>query len=149
MGGALMAFGNRVEDSFARLVQGKEAPNAIVWGEFDRLALVRLPIVTTDEDGRVVGSPTIEFRLPDGSALPHLLLAGAALSMILGRQTEDLDRLLEGSTSTRGHGMEEAARIPRNQAEVADAITYYRSTFETNGTFPSGLLDRIVDRLRG
>ncbi len=149
MGGALMAFGNRVEDSFARLVQGKEAPNAIVWGEFDRLALVRLPIVTTDKDGRVVGSPTIEFRLPDGSALPHLLLAGAALSMILGRQTEDLDRLLEGSTSTRGHGMEEAARIPRNQAEVADAITYCRSTFEANGTFPPGLLDRIVDRLRG
>jgi glutamine synthetase len=52
LGEALMAFGNRVEDSFARLVQGKEAPNTIVWGEFDRNALVRLPVVATGYDPR-------------------------------------------------------------------------------------------------
>ncbi len=148
MGGALMAFGNRVEDSFARLAQGKEAPNAIIWGEFDRLALIRLPVVTTGEDGRVVGSPTIEFRLPDGSALPHLLLAGAALSMILGRETDDLDHLLRRTTSARPQAIEEGARIPRNFAEVADAITACRTAFEADGTFPAGLIDMIIDRLR-
>ena len=30
LGGALMAFGNRVDGSFARLVKGKEAPKTIV-----------------------------------------------------------------------------------------------------------------------
>ncbi len=82
MGGALMAFGNRTEGSLIRLTQAKEAPNAIVWGEFDRSALVRLPIVARTEDGRPVSPPTIEFRLPDGSAHPHLLLAGVAQVMV-------------------------------------------------------------------
>ncbi len=80
-----MAFGNRVEDSFARLNQAKEAPNRISWGEFDRNALVRLPITATDQTGRQVTMPTIEFRLPDGSALPHLLMAGVAVAMLEGR----------------------------------------------------------------
>ena len=59
----------------------KMAPHAIVWGEYDRSALVRLPMNATTEDGRVVSPPTIEFRLPDGSAHPHLVLAGAAQAM--------------------------------------------------------------------
>ena len=149
MGGALMAFGNRVNDSFVRLKQGKEAPNAIVWGEFDRLALIRLPVVTMDDDGCIVGSPTIEFRLPDGSVLPHLLLAGAALAMLYGRDTVGLDDLLERtSTAFRGEPSEDPPREPRNFVEIADAIASYRGTLELGGTFPDGLIDLIVARLK-
>jgi glutamine synthetase len=149
MGGALMAFGNRVADSFVRLKQGKEAPNAIVWGEFDRLALIRLPVVNMDEHGRIVGSPTIEFRLPDGSALPHSLLAGAALAMVRGRDTVDLEDLLDRtSTSFTGEQSDESPRVPLNFVEVADAIEYYRGTLELGGTFPPGLIDLIVARLK-
>ena len=149
MGGALMAFGNRVDDSFARLKQGKEAPNAIVWGEFDRLALVRLPVVTKDADGRLVGSRTIEFRLPDGSALPHLLLAGAALAMVRGRDTPDLDDLLrQTSTSYRGERTGIVPRVPRHFPEVAEAIVKYRDTLELGGTFPPELIDLVVAQLQ-
>jgi glutamine synthetase len=149
LGEALMAFGNRVEDSFARLVQGKEAPSTIVWGEFDRDALIRLPVVATDAEGRVVTPPTIEFRLADGSALPHLLLAGSALAMIRGRDTADLGDLLQRTFSGGAAGVSEAAaKVPRNFGEVADALARNRTTLELGGAFPVGMIDRVIARLK-
>ena len=73
---ALMAFGNRTPNSFVRLTQAKEAPDRVTWGRHDRTALIRIPIVSRDEEGRPAAAETVEFRLPDGSAHPHLLLAG-------------------------------------------------------------------------
>ncbi len=149
MGGALMAFGNRVEGSFARLLQAKEAPNSIAWGDFDRSALIRLPVVPTDASGRTVGTPTIEFRLPDGSALPHLLMAGAVLAMIHGRETKELGPLLD-RTSTKAGGKEAsaAARVPRSFEEVADALAQYRETLARGGVFPTGFIDALADQMR-
>jgi glutamine synthetase len=149
MGGALMAFGNRVEGSFARLLQAKEAPNSIVWGDFDRSALVRLPVVPTDASGRTVGKPTVEFRLPDGSALPHLLMAGAALAMVLGHDTEDLDTLLERTSSTKKGAETVAAPVPRSFDEVADAVFSYRDALMSGGVFPEGYVDALVERMKG
>lgn len=150
LGGALMAFGNRVEGSFLRIRQAKEAPSTIVWGDYDRLALIRLPVVTTDETGRVVTPATVEFRLPDGSALPHLLLAGAALAMIHGRDTEELDDLLRRTSAVQARAGKagRAERVPRDFYEVADALARHRDTLELGGTFPSTLLDQFVEALR-
>ena len=133
-----------------RLKQAKEAPNAIVWGEFNRSALVRLPIVHQDASGRVIGTPTIEFRLPDGSALPHLLLAGAAIASLHGRATDDLDALLEQTAATYdGDSDGIRRRVPRNPEEVADALAGFRETLERGGVFPSGLIERVEKRLKG
>ena len=90
-----MAFGNRTPNSFVRLTQAKEAPSTVTWGRYNRKALIRLPIVATDEEGRSVSAETVEFRLPDGSAHPHLLLAGIAQAMVAARDFDDLDSLLE------------------------------------------------------
>lgn len=147
LGGALMAFGNRVESSFARLAQAKEAPSAIVWGEYDRDALIRLPIVARDESGRVVTEPTVEFRLPDGSALPHLLLAGAALAMIQGRETRNLRELLRRTISSRGAD-DEAEPVPRSFRDVAEALQRQRSALERGNVFPASLLGALIHRLR-
>jgi glutamine synthetase len=149
MGEALMAFGNRSPDSFIRVSQAKEAPSGIFWGEYDRNALIRLPITSTDEAGRELTVPTIEFRLPDGSALPHLLMAGAALAMIHGRDARDLDDLLRRTSAAQvtapGGSI---APVPGSFPEVADALTRHRETLERDGTFPTTLLDRIIARLR-
>lgn len=147
LGGALMAFGNRVESSFGRLDQAKEAPSAIVWGEYDRNALIRLPIVARDESGRVVTQPTVEFRLPDGSALPHLLLAGAALAMIRGRETGNLGELLGRTFSSRAADSEVEA-VPRSFRDVAEALERQRSALERGDAFPSSLLGAFIHRLR-
>ena len=148
-GAALMAFGNRTEGSLIRLTQAKEAPNAIVWGEFDRTALVRLPIVATTEDGRPVSPPTIEFRLPDGSAHPHLLLAAVAQAMVEARSASDIAALLERTSVTalrRGAGA--ATAVPTRFLEVAEALQEHRAALEADGVFPQVLLDRLIERLR-
>lgn len=145
-GGALMAFGNRLPSSFTRVRQGREAPHAIVWGDRDRSALVRLPMVATTEEGRQVAPATIEFRLPDGSAHPHLVLAGAAQAMLCGRQTPDLDDLLERTRAGRGG---QAVRVPRSFPEVAAALVEHRASLEAGAVFPHSLLDRTITRLEG
>lgn len=135
VGGALMAFGNRVEGSFVRLTQGKEAPNTVVWGDCDRKALVRLPLVPTRASGAAIAVPTVELRLPDGSAHPHLLLAGIAQALVLGRETPQLDALLDG-TRSGGAG----APVPRSFAEVRDALSHHEDVFTAGGVFPPHVL---------
>ena len=150
MAGALMAFGNTEPGSFDRLSQGKEAPTNITWGRFSRDALIRLPIQAHDAEGKAVTPPTVEFRLPDGSAHPHLLLAGAAQAMLLGRGMELLDDLLDKTRIERAREEPESAgSVPANFAQVADAVEESRGSLESNGVFPAGLIDRLIARLRG
>ncbi len=145
MGGALMAFGNRGKGSFLRLRQGKEAPSAVVWGRFDRQALIRLPITAFTDGGRPVAPPTIEFRLPDGSAHPHLLLAGIAQALVLGRETEDLDDLLKRTASgSEAARKGSAPAVPRSAAQTASALAHHRAALEAGGVFPPGLIDQTL-----
>ncbi len=148
LGAALMAFGNRAQGSLTRLTQAKEAPNRITWGEYDRSALIRLPAQARDKSGASVSPETVEFRLPDGSAFPHLLLAGAALATIRGARTDGLDDLLEAtSAATVKEGGGRAASVPWSFREVAMAVAEHRGTFEADGVFPAPLLDRLVTDL--
>ena len=149
MGGALMAFGNRADTSFLRLSQGKEAPRAISWGSYDRKALIRLPIVPRNAEGRQIAPETIEFRLPDGSAHPYLLLAGIAQAMLLGRETADLDLLLEETSASRAADEgRRATPVPRDANEIAEALAARRGVLEAGGVFPPELIDGVLARLR-
>ena len=134
-GDALMAFGNRVPSSFTRVRQGREAPHAIVWGEFDRSALVRLPMLATTEDGRAVAPPDIEFRLPDGSAHPHLVLAGVAQAMCeaAGEPRRISTPCSSARNARRGAG---GRPVPHDFPAVADALERERAVLEAGGVFP-------------
>jgi glutamine synthetase len=148
-GGALMAFGNRVPGSFLRLRQGKESPTSVAWGEFDRHALIRLPIVASAPDGRQVSAPTIEFRLPDGSAHPYLLLAGVAQALVESRALPGAEALLERTTAAhvREHPGD-GARIPQGAREIATALDATRPVLEAGGVFPARYLDLLTGALR-
>ena len=147
-GAALMAFGNRSRDSFVRLGQAKEAPNAVTWGRYNRRALVRIPIVPTDREGQPTSPATIEFRLPDGSAHPHLLLAGIAQAFVAGRGMTDLDNRIERTAVTaEGHAALDN-RVPLTFSEVADALAACRPVLEAGGVFTPNLLDRVIALLR-
>jgi len=143
LGGALMAFGNTEPSSFVRLTQGKEAPSTVTWGRFNRKVLIRLPVVARDPEGRVVTPPTIEFRLPDGSAQPHLLLAGIAQGLVLGSRDEKLDSLLEETRAGMGQGAQRAEPVPRDFDEVALLLDRHRGDLEAGGVFPSNVVDRF------
>jgi len=151
-GSTLMAFGNRHPGSFVRLSQAKEAPTAVTWGAFDRHALVRLPLTAKTAEGRVVSPPTIEFRLPDGSAHPHLLLAGVAQAMLAGRSTPELEVLLARTASskvkTKSGSATESSRLPASFREIADLLASHRAVWEEGNVFPSSLIDQFLTVLR-
>lgn len=144
---ALMAFGNRTANSFVRLSQAREAPNRVTWGRFNRKALIRLPIVPRDAENRPVTAETVEFRLPDGSAHPHLLLAGIAQAAVAGHALPRIaiDPILERAAAT-GPALD-AVPVPRSFAEVAEALTTARPTLEAGTVFPPHILDRVIDGL--
>lgn len=146
MAGALMAFGNRTRGSFDRLLGGREVPVAVGWGVSDRRALVRVPIQPSTPDGRRTSAPTIELRLPDGSAQPHLLLGAAAAAMVAGRRTEGLAAIL---AATRSDAPEPGPfRIPMSPRGVAEALEASRATLVADGIFPAELVDRVAASLR-
>ena len=94
---------------------------------------------------RSVSPETIEFRLSDGSAHPHLLLAGIAQAMIAGKEIEDIDALLE---QTSVHAQKATAlSVPRSFSEVADELRERRASFEAAGIFPAHVMDRVIDAL--
>lgn len=150
-GSSLMAFGNRVPASFQRLSHGREVPRAITWGCFDRQALVRLPVVPGDDDGQSVVPATVEFRLPDGSVHPHLLLAGVAQAMLAARAEADIDAVLErsrGAATVLPAGKAAGAdAVPRDFQEVGACLARDRGVFERDGVFPPTTIDAALRAL--
>lgn len=145
LGAALMAFGNRSEGSLIRLNQGKEAPEGVAWGQFDRKALVRLPIVAMDQEGKALTEPTIEFRLPDGSAHPYLLLAGVAQALVRGKETKNLSELIEATASARIGGPKKDAvtQLPTTLDGIKDELMRHRACFEKFDVFPAHVLEAL------
>jgi glutamine synthetase len=147
-GGMLMAFGNRADSSMLRLAQAKEAPNAVTWGRYNRKALVRLPIVARDEHGRQVAPQTIEFRLPDGSAHPHLLLAGIAQAMASATTLTDLDEWIERTSTELNGAAAKMPPIPKSGKEIAECVSDQRDVLEAGDVFPARMLDMLIDTLQ-
>ncbi len=146
LAGASMAFGNRSLNSFLRLTQAKEAPSSVTWGQFNRNALIRLPIVPTDERGRPVVPETIEFRLPDGSAHPHLVLAVVAQAMVAGRHAADLEAVVERTRARNGETASHFS-VPRNFQDIAKALQAERAALEAGGVFPPSMIDHVAETL--
>lgn len=150
-GGALMAFGNSRAGSFIRLSQAKEAPNTVTWGQFNRKCLIRIPIVPRDATGRAVAPPTIEFRLPDGSAHPHVLLAGVAQAMVAAKSipADELDSLLARTKAVPGElDAAGAAHVPHSFADVALQFEEHRQVLQADGVFPAHVIEKLLDTLR-
>jgi glutamine synthetase len=132
-----------------RLQGGKETPDAITWGQFNRHALIRLPARASSLDGSSTTPPTIEFRLPDGSVHPYLLLAGVAQAMMLGRDTESLEELLLQTRASQEGTTCNAPGLPTSFAEVASQLESAQDTLAEGGVFPPGLLSTTITDLRG
>ncbi len=141
LGAALMAFGNRSPQSFDRLIQGHEVPKQIKWGAADRSALIRIPAVPHHPHTQQPAlTPTIEFRLPDGSAHPHLLLAAIAQAMVAGSQTTDLEQLLGQDNH--------ATPLPTNHTEIATALQQHTQAFTAHDVFTPSFIQTLITNLQ-
>jgi glutamine synthetase len=163
---ALTAFGNTVASSYLRLVPGQEAPTHVCWGRHDRSSLIRIPLdfrTATRMDQAMnpseSGSPpdarsqaTVEFRSPDGSAFPHLLLAAVTLCVADGlSRDEALDRaksLEVDHDGGRGAGVTDSLEtLPASAAEAAEQLLARRAFLEERGFAPVWI-DLVAEKLR-
>ncbi len=158
---ALTAFGNTVAGSYLRLVPNQEAPTRLTWGRRDRSALIRVPLdfatprrldqtMNPQETGVYpdgLARPTVEYRSPDGSAFPHLLLAGMALAIGDGLGDPSALPLARAAEAGKGEAPSELGELPRSAVEAARRLADHRAFFEAGGFVPQ-LVDRVLGQLR-
>lgn len=164
LGGALMSVGNRTEDSFVRLTQGREAPKEVRWGYFNRGSMIRLPVQVVsreDDDGNekvtVITPATVEYRLGDGSAFPHLLLAGIAQAATLGASIPKevrMRRIIAGAASesdaravsnnhVKVNSSFSPAPVPLSMTQVANELEECQPELCAGDVFPKETMQAI------
>jgi glutamine synthetase len=164
---SLCAFGNTAATSYLRLVPGLEAPTQAEWSDSDRSALVRVPLacrgdnlmvraVNPTEPMELVDTgcrQTVEWRLADGSAHPHRLLAGIATAATWGltrAESLELARATKASprTSPSADGGAALEPLPPSCGAAAQSLLRARRMYEADGVFPPAVIDLVVEQLR-
>jgi len=162
---ALTALGNTVAGSYLRLVPNQEAPTRVCWGRSNRTALVRVPLdfatrerldlaMNPGEDApypAALARPTVEYRGPDGSAYPQLLLAGVTLAALDGLTDPAAVALaraaeIDGEAAEGTAGRPPLGRLPGSAVEAGRTLLAAREFFERRG-FPPRLLERVAAQL--
>lgn len=167
---SLTAFGNTVPTSYLRLVPHQEAPTNICWGETNRSALVRIPlgwVLKTEmvKDANrpyeisdvpyIPGKQTAEFRVPDGSADIHHLLAGMIMAMEDGICDPKALEIAE-SLKVEVNIFKEEYKHIQNKLEQLPSCCYDSALelekeidfYSKNNIFPVGALKRVVEQLK-
>jgi glutamine synthetase len=162
---ALTAFGNTIPTSYLRLVPNQEAPTKICWGDRNRSALVRVPLGWTGKQNMAaVANPdvqvsakngdsrqTFEFRVPDGSANIHLIMAGLIVASLHGIEMPDslkmADQLYVEGNISKNAPSKQLQSLPASCVESAERLKSKREIFEKNGIFPERLIGYTIDTL--
>ncbi len=161
----LTPFGNCVSASYLRLVPGQEAPTRICWGARNRSSLIRVPLSfatkvrmdrTMNPDERSdyptsISRPTVEYRSPDGSAFPHLLLAAITQCVQDGLLAPDSLQFaagleVKGNIFSQPELLDRLAQLPPTAVQAAGSLRENRKFFEDRG-YPSRLIDVVIRKL--
>ena len=165
---SLTAFGNTVAASYLRLVPHQEAPTRICWSESNRSALIRVPLGwSAGNDLAAAINPqqdvsfkqndcvqTVELRSPDGSAIPHLLLAGVTTAARWGIENQERASDIAANHHITGNVFDDSAllerlpSLPISCADSANRLEQDRSLYEKAGVFPANMIDRVAELLR-
>jgi len=163
---ALTAFGNTIPTSYLRLVPNQEAPTRICWGDRNRSALVRVPLGWTGKKNMAaIANPdvqvssrngdsrqTFEFRVPDGSANIHLILAGLIVASLHGIEMKGALKMAEQlyveGNIFRNKPSQKLKQLPSSCVESAERLKSKREIFEKYGIFPLRLIDYTIEALR-
>ncbi len=166
---ALTAFGNTIPTSYLRLVPHQEAPTNICWGDRNRSVVIRVPLGWSGAQHMIsdanpqdfkcqpegVNKQTFEFRVPDCSADPYLLVAGFIISSLNGLKNSDslevAEKLYVDVNIFKPEFKAKLAtlkQLPASCFESAEALEAKRANFEANGIFPKGMIDSRIKSLK-
>ncbi|WP_462317866.1 type I glutamate--ammonia ligase, partial [Marinilabilia sp.] len=168
MADALTAFGNTLPTSYLRLVPNQEAPTYICWGERNRSALIRIPLGWTAQKS-MAGSinpadeslkndttndrQTFEFRVPDGSADIHLIMAGIITAALHGLNMKDaLERaeaLYVNGNIFNNNDYQKLNQLPASCFESAERLEKKKNLFTDSGIFPGEIIEHTAGKLKG
>jgi glutamine synthetase len=96
---------------------------------------------------------TIEFRVPDGSANVHQLIAGIAMAVEYGFSHSEEALKLTEKLYFKGKTIEENEsaqfpHLPATCAESADSLEKNRALYERENIFPASIVNYVVKMLR-
>jgi len=147
---SLTAFGNTIPVSYLRFISRKEAPMYICWGTKNRLALIRIPLWWNfRKNFRDSCRRTFEFRAPDLSANPYLLLAGIAVAVEYGlKNPEKAMKIADDLNAENMVKRNKKYRVlPLSCVEAAENLKRDRKYYEADGVFPERVIDGIIEKL--
>ena len=163
----LTAFGNTVSSAYLRLVPNQEAPTRICWSDFNRSAMIRVPLgwAQVNDLGRKLnpqqtesaqnseGRQTVELRSPDGSAITHLLLAGMTMAAEWGlSHPEALDiaekLYVKGNIFENAELLKQLPVLPKSCVESAQLLLDKRALYERLDVFPSSIIEYVARLLK-
>jgi glutamine synthetase len=142
--GALAAFTNPSTNSYKRLVPGFEAPVALTFSQANRSSCVRIPRYVYDP-----AETRLEYRPPDGTANPHLMLAAMLMAGIDGIVNRTDPRELGfGPFDQNIFDKTDVQYLPRNLEEALDALEEDHEWLMRGGVFPDSLIRQWVKTKR-
>ena len=158
---SLTAFGNTIAASHLRLVPGQESPTKLFWSDFNRAALIRVPLGWRhgEDMASVINhrlkdryiSPfkrqTVELRSADGSAFIHLLLAGMTMGILYGLDHGDVS--LKLANKRRIHQGEEVSKdIPELPPSCYQSAQYLREESDLyTDLIPEYIIEHVCELL--
>jgi glutamine synthetase len=169
LAGSLTAFGNTNPTSYLRLVPHQEAPTYVCWGDRNRSALVRVPLGWLGGAGNMLrdanplepattknisGKQTFEFRVPDGSANVHLIMAGLLVAVKHGLEMDGALAKAEklyapGNIHSSGFKskLDAMDQLPASCKESSERLNKDRDYYQKDGVFPAGTIDAVIKNL--
>ncbi len=141
---ALAAFTNPSTNSFKRLVPGFEAPVARTFSQANRSSCIRIPRYVYDKK-----ETRLEYRPPDATANPYLMLAAMLMAGIDGIVNK-IDPRKEGFGPFDGNAFDEKSLqfLPRNLAEALDNLERDNGWLQRDGVFPESLISQWIKNKR-
>jgi len=135
---ALAAFTNPSTNSYKRLVPGFEAPVSMTYGQGNRSSCVRIPhYIHNVEETR------LEYRPPDATANPYLMIAAMLMAGIDGIVNRiDPEKENFGPFDSNLFDKTDVKFLPRNLAEALEALEDDNEFLQREKVFPSSLIQQ-------
>lgn len=142
---ALMGIGNASTNSYRRFAPNMAAPVKLFFGISNRSSALRIPGYSRNER-----ESRVEFRMPDGTANPYLIVAAQLMAGLDGVQS-DLDpvELGYGPFDVNVYALpeEEQAKlkeVPMTFGAALSALDEDRGFLTKGGVFPDELIDSYL-----